>query len=193
MKNLMRNLTLSAAALAALASIAPKAEAQDWTRARGFESPRREFHENDRREFRGQAVESPRKDFRETQRGEFRGREFRGGEFRGHESRRGEFRGHGWGGDFRGREFRGGEFRGHGWGGHAFFRPPSFLRPQAFFGRGYDSNYRVYAGSRFYSSCPGSGYVYVNDLGWVYPPYAGAVWAPAYYDEDDSYVEGCWE
>ena len=154
MKNLMRNLTLSAAALAALASIAPKAEAQDWTRARGVESPRREFHENDRREFRG--------------------REFRGGEFRGHESRRGEF-------------------RGHGWGGHAFFRPPSFLRPQAFFGRGYDSNYRVYAGSRFYSSCPGAGYVYVNDLGWVYPPYAGAVWAPAYYDEDDSYVEGCWE
>ena len=187
MKNLMRNLTLSAAALAAMASIAPKAEAQDWTRARGVESPRREFRENDRRESRGRAVESPRRDFRETQRGESRGREVRGGEFRGR-----EFRGQGWGGNSGGRDFRGHGWGGRGWDGHAFFRAPAFLRPPVFFGRGY-SRYSVYGGSRFYSSCPGAGYVYVNDLGWVYPPYAGAVWVPAHYDDDGYYVEGFWE
>ncbi|MDL2717446.1 MAG: hypothetical protein PT977_06805 [Acidobacteriota bacterium] len=178
MKNLMRNLTLSAAALAALVSIAPKADAQDWTHARGSESRREgEFRGNERREGRGRVVESPRREFREERRGEFRGREFHG---------------QGWGGDYGGREFRGHAWGGRGYGGRAFFRAPAFLRPPAFFGRGY-SRYSVYGGSRFYSSCPGNGYVYVNDLGWVYPPYAGAVWAPAYYDEDGSYVEGCWE
>ena len=124
MKNLMRNLTLSAAALAALASIAPRAVAQDWTHSRGVESPRREFRENDRRESRGRVVESPRREFRENERGESRGREFRGREFRGQ----------GWGGDYGRREYRGGDYRGHGWGGHgwgghAFFRAPAFLRP----------------------------------------------------------------
>lgn len=75
MKNLMRNLTLSAAALAALVSIAPKADAQNWNRAqgrearpsrggesRGFErreSGRQEFREHGRQELRGHAYHGP--------------------------------------------------------------------------------------------------------------------------------------
>jgi hypothetical protein len=197
MKTLMRTLTLSAAALAALVSIAPKADAQDWSRGQGREarpnsggergprgetfrggerSPRGETFRGDggRREgYRGEAFRGDR-----NHREAFRGEGFRGREFGGHEWRGREFRGHGWGGHGWG---------GHEWGGRAFFRAP------AFFGRGYASPFRVYAGSRFYSSCPGSGYVYVNDLGWAFPPFVGAVWVPAHYDYDGYYVEGCWE
>ena len=42
MRNLMRNLTLSAAALAALVSIAPKADAQNRGAGRGNDSSRQE-------------------------------------------------------------------------------------------------------------------------------------------------------
>jgi hypothetical protein len=146
MNNKMRNLTLSAAALAALMVVAPKASAQAWSRGRGSESPRRELRGHERRDFRGQ-------------------------EFRGHERE-----------EFRGREFRGNAFRGR-----------SFSRPAAaFYGRGYVSPFRVFAGSRFYSYRPGPGYFFVGDLGWVFPPFPGAVWVPAHYDYDSVWVEGCW-
>ncbi len=176
MNNTMRNLTLSAAALAALVSLAPKADAQDWTHGRGVVgSPRGEFRGNGHGEYRGQESRGQeRREFRGQERREFRGQDFRGQE-------RGEFRGR--------------ELRGHEWGGRAFFRPP------AFFGRGFVSPYRtygaispfhVYAGSRFYSSCPGDGYVYIANYGWVRPPYYGAEWVSGYYDDDDSWIEGCW-
>jgi hypothetical protein len=123
MKNLMRNLTLSAAALAALVA-APKSNA---------EGPRR--------------VET-----RET---------FRGNP--GHS------------GSFRGEAFRGGRFRGNEFRGRAFVRPPAF-----FSGRRSIAPFRVFAGSRFYSYCPGPSYIYVDELGWVFPPFFGAVWVPRF-------------
>ncbi|HEX5856206.1 MAG TPA: hypothetical protein VFZ57_11355 [Thermoanaerobaculia bacterium] len=147
MKSLMRTLTLSAAALAALMSIAPKADAQDRSHGQGRES----------RPSRGDT---------------FRGGESRGGEFRGRESR---------GGELRGREFRGGEFRGR-----AFVRPPAF-----FSGRRSIAPFRVFAGSRFFSYCPGPGYIYIDDLGWVFPPFFGAVWAPRF-DRFGLRIGGFW-
>jgi hypothetical protein len=143
MRNLMRNLTLSAAALAALVSIAPTADAQYRGAGRGNESPRQEF--------------------RERGRGEFRGREFRE------------------------REFREREFRGAGFRGRAFFPAPVRV-----FGRRYVSPFRVFAGRRFYSYCPGPGYVYIADYGWGLPPFLGAVWIPGYTDIDGFRVEGYW-
>ena len=59
MNNTMRHLTLAAAALAALTVIAPKASAQDRGRGRGFESPRQEFREHGRREWRENAYRGP--------------------------------------------------------------------------------------------------------------------------------------
>lgn len=164
MKNLMRNLTLSAAALAALVSIAPKADAQDWSRGQGREA----------RPFRG----GERGSRGDTLRGEAGRREgYRGETFRGDRGREA----------FRGEGYRGREWGARAWRGRAFFRPPSWT-----YGRGYVSPFRVYAGSRFYSSCPGPGYLYVNELGWVFPPFPGAVWVPAHYDYEGFYVEGCW-
>jgi hypothetical protein len=186
MKNLMRNLTLSAAALAALVSIAPKADAQDWNRGQGREArPSRGGERGPRGDaLRGEA--GRREGYRggafrgdSGRREGIRGESYRGREFRGRESR---------GPEFRGRDFRGGAFRGNGWRGRSFFRPSA-----NFYGRGYVSPFRTYAGSRFYSSCPGPGYLYVNELGWVLPPFAGAVWVPAHYDYDGYYVEGDWE
>jgi len=145
MRNLMRNLTLSAAALAALVSIAPKADAQN----RG-----------------GRGSESPRQESREQRGGVSRGRETRGQQFREH------------GVEFRGRAF-------NGYRGRAFF-------PARSFGRGYVSPFRVFAGRRFYSYCPGPGYVYIADYGWVVPPFFGAVWVPAYDDMEGFRVEGGW-
>jgi len=133
MKNLMRTLTLSAAALAALVA-APKSSAAEFRRGGARQM----------RPFRGET---------------FRGREFRG------------------------REFRGGEFRGR-----AFVRPPAF-----FSGRSYVTPFRVYAGSRFYSTRPGPGYLYMSDLGWVFPPFPGAVWVPAHYDFEGFFIEGGWQ
>ena len=135
MKSLMRTLTLSAAALAALMA-APKSSAEAFRR--------------------GEA--------RATR--PFRGETFRGGESRGRESRGGQLRGR----EFRGREFRGNEFRGR-----AFARPPAF-----FSGRGRIAPFRFFAGSRFFSYCPGPGYIYIDDLGWVFPPFAGALWVPRF-------------
>ena len=121
MKTLMRTLTLSAAALAALMA-APKSNA---------DGPRR-------------------METRET--------------FRGNP---------GHGGSFRGEAFRGGEFRGHEFRGRAFVRPSA-----NFYGRRYIAPFRTFAGSRFFSYCPGPGYIYIDDLGWVFPPFGGAVWVP---------------
>ena len=144
MKNLMRNLTMSAAALAALVAIAPKADAQNWNRAQGREpSPSRGG------ESRGfQRSESGRQDGRQ--------------------------------------ERRENAYRGPG---RYAYAPPV----RAFYGRGYVSPFRVYAGSRFYSTSPGVGYFFVNDLGWVFPPFPGAVWVPAHYDFDGFFIEGGWQ
>ena len=145
MKNLMRILTLSAAALAALVA-APKSSAAEFRRGGARQM----------RPFRGET---------------FRGREFRGGE------------------TFRGREFRGRELRGHEFRERAFVRPPAF-----FSGRSYVTPFRVYAGSRFYSTRPGGpGYLYMSDLGWVFPPFSGAVWVPAHYDFEGFFIEGGWQ
>jgi hypothetical protein len=56
MNHNLRTLTLSAAALAALMVIAPKAFADDHGRGRRAESPRQEFRENERHEWRGPEV-----------------------------------------------------------------------------------------------------------------------------------------
>ena len=129
MNTTMRNLTLSAAALAALMVIAPKASAEDRGR--------------DRRE-------APRQ------------------EFRGHE-----------GVESRGRERRE-NFR--------YMAPRPFVR----YGYGYAAPFRIFSGFRFYSAYPGPGYVYIADLGWVLPPFWGAVWIPGHYDIGGFWVEGFW-
>jgi hypothetical protein len=149
MKTLMRTLTLTAAALAALVA-APKSNADQSRRGEA------------RQTFRGNPGHG----------GTFRGETFRGGEFRGRESR---------GGEFRGREFRGSEFRGR-----------EFVRPQTFFsGRGRIAPFRFFAGSRFFSYCPGPGYLYIDDLGWVFPPFADALWVPRF-DRFGVRIGGFW-
>jgi len=154
MKTLMRTLTLTAAALAALVA-APKSNADQPRRGEA------------RQTFRGNPGHG----------GTFRGETFRGGEFRGRESRGGEFRGR----EFRGREFRGSEFRGR-----------EFVRPQTFFsGRGRIAPFRFFAGSRFFSYCPGPGYLYIDDLGWVFPPFADALWVPRF-DRFGVRIGGFW-
>jgi hypothetical protein len=137
MKTLMRTLTLSAAALAALVA-APKSNAAEFRRGEARQM----------RPFRGET---------------FRGRAFRGGEFRG--------------GEFRGREFR----------GRAFVRPPAF-----FSGGRHIAPFRVFAGSRFFSYCPGPGYIYIDDLGWVFPPFVGAMWVPAPLNRFGVQIGGFW-
>jgi hypothetical protein len=149
MKTLMRTLTLSAAALAALV-VAPKSNADGFRR------------DGARQTFRGSPGHG----------GNFRGQTFHEREFRGREFR---------GGEFRGREFRGGEFRGR-----AFVRPPAF-----FSGGRHIGSFRVFAGSRFYSYCPGPGYIYIDDLGWVFPPFSGAFWVPRF-DRFGVRVGGFW-
>jgi hypothetical protein len=162
MKTLMRTLTLSAAALAALVA-APQSDAQQFRRGEARES----------RPFRGES---------------FRGRGHSGGEFRGPQSRGREFRGREFRGHApRGGEFRGREFHGNRWHNRRFVRPPAYS-----YGRRYVSPFRVYAGSHFYSYCPGPGYVYIDDLGWVFPPFPGARWFPAHVDRFGVEIDGCW-
>lgn len=148
MKSLMRTLTLTAAALAALVA-APISNADGFRRGEA------------RQTFRGNSGHG----------GTVRGETFRGGEFRGRE--------------FRGHEFRGREFRGNGFHGRAF------TRPSAFFGRGHVAPFRFFAGSRFFSYCPGPDYIYVDDLGWVFPPFFGAVWVPRF-DRFGVRIGGFW-
>jgi hypothetical protein len=157
MKSLMRNLTLSAAALAVLVVTAPQSNADQSRRGEA------------RQTIRGNPGHG----------GTFRGQTFRGGESRGREFRGGAFRG----GDFRGgREFRGNEFRGR-----AFARQPAF-----FSGRGRIAPFRFFAGSRFFSYCPGPDYIYIDDLGWVFPPFVGALWVPRF-DPFGVRIGGFWQ
>jgi hypothetical protein len=135
MKNLIRSLTLSAAALAVLVA-APKSNA---------DGPRRT---ETRETFRG----SP-----------------------GH------------GESFRGEAFRGRELHGRDWHARGVARPPA-----SFYGRRYAAPFRVFAGSRFYSYCPGPGYIYVDELGWIFPPFSGAMWIPAHVDRFGVRIGGFW-
>ncbi len=145
MNNTLRNLTLSAAALAALTVIAPRASADDRSRDRGHGAPRQESRSFERRE-------APRQDFRGNDRHEWRGR----------------------GND------------GHG---RAYVAP---ARPFVRYGYGYRAPFRVFSGFRFYAACPGPGYVYISNYGWILPPFFGAVWVPAHYDIGGFWVEGLW-
>ena len=162
MNSTMRNLTLAAAALAALTVIAPEASAQNRGRGRGAEAPRQE-----NREFRGQGS-----------------RGFRGQEFRGNERR----------------EWRGNGYRSHG---RYSYAPPlrygnnghygSYGRYGNYgYGGGYAAPFRTFSGFRFYSACPGPGYVYIANFGWALPPFFGAVWIPGYYDNGGYWVDGFW-
>jgi hypothetical protein len=140
MNNTMRNLTLSAAALAALMAVAPNASADDRGRGRSG---------SQRQEFRGHAT-------------------------LGHVN------------------------PGQAWRapGRNFGRPSGrvFVSPaRSFSRRGFFAPARVFSGFRFFSYCPGPGYVYIANYGWVVPPFFGAVWAPAHYDIGGFYVEGGWQ
>jgi hypothetical protein len=142
MKNTLRNLTLSAAALAALTVTAPKAEAEPW---RNFPLPPSPHQV---REMWRERHESPRREFREH--------------------------GYGYG-------------NGYGHYGRAYVGP---VRPGVRYG--YAAPFRVLSGVRFFSYCPGPGYVYVADYGWVLPPFFGAVWIPGHYDFRGFWIEGFW-
>jgi hypothetical protein len=58
--------------------------------------------------------------------------------------------------------------------------------------RHFAAPFRVFAGSRFFSYCPGPGYIYVDELGWVFPPFVGAVWIPAHADRFGVGIGGFW-
>ena len=182
MNTKMRNLTLTAAALAALTVIAPKATAQPW---KGFPLP--------------PSPHQVREMFQERHGGHSYGNS-------GHGSTGGGY-GHGYGGGYRGgygggyRGPTGGYGRGYYGGGRGYYggyphRYVAPVRPYVRYGYGggygYGAPYRTYSGFRFYSSCPGPGYVYIANIGWALPPYAGAVWIPGYYDDEGLWIEGCW-
>ena len=114
MKNLIRNLTLSAAALVAALVMAPKSEAREIAR---FARP--------------------------------------GGHVRVHAPRR-------------------------------VYVAPRFYTPLR-----HAVPFRVVSGVRFYGTCPGPGYVFV-DGGWALPPFASAVWVPAHYDRFGIRTGGHW-
>jgi hypothetical protein len=147
MKNVLRNVTLTAAALVAALAVAPKSEAQE----------------------------------------RFRGRE--SGRFERHEVRRFD-RNRGFGRD--GRLNR--DFRRFDRDDRRFF--PRHFAPGLRYGAFHSvAPFRVFRGVRFYSYCPGPAFVYINDgdyAGWVYPPYAGAVWAPGFYDRFGIWIGGHW-
>ena len=191
MKNLMRNLTLSAAALAALTVSAPKASAQPW---KGFPLPpspheiketiegRQGGHGP---EFRGRGYESPRQEFREER------REHGYGNYGNHGGNYGNYGYRGNYGNYGHYGYRGyGADRGYRNYGHAYVSPGRSYVRRGY--SGYASPFRVFSGFRFYNDCPGDGYVYITDLGWAQPPYSGAEWVSGYYDDDDCYVGGAW-
>ena len=140
----MRNLTLSAAALAALMVFAPAAAA-DGGRPRPQGQTPRQLQRPERTAMHGG---QPRRQLR---------------------ARRPELR-------------RSAAAR---YGAPVTRRRTGTLRPPR-------APYRVYAGIRFYSARPGPGYFFINALGWVLPPFPGAVWIPAHYDIGGFWVEGCW-
>ncbi len=184
MNNTMRNLTLSAAALAALTVSAPKAAAQ-W---KGFPLPPSPHQMKEMiqgrqgghgPEFRGRGYESPRQEFREERREHGYGNYGnRGGNY----GYRGNYGNHG---------YRGyGADRGYRNYGHAYVSPGRSYVRRGY--AGYAAPFRVFSGFRFYNACPGPGYVYIDDLGWAQPPFSGAAWVPGYDDDDGFQVEGFW-
>ncbi len=160
MKNLMRTLTLSAAALAALVA-APKSDAQQFRRG--------ETHET----LRG----SP-------------GRGNHGNPSYGNPSRGNTGHGNPGHGNpgYGNRNYGNRSYGNRGYGGYN----RGYVHPQArFYGHPYISPFRVFAGSRFYSDCPGPGYIYIDELGWVFPPFAGALWVPRF-DHFGVRIGGFW-
>lgn len=197
MKNTLRNLTLSAAALAALTVIAPTAAAQDRGRGGYGNAPRQENRSFGRRETPGQA---PRQDYRgqlRDDRGHSRAEGYRGNGNRGFENRGFENRGYG-NRDYGNRGYgnRGYDNRHYGnrgYGARGYERGRFYAAPiRPFRSIGIPSPFRIFSGFRFYSACPGPDYVYIADYGWVLPPFFGAVWVPAHYDIEGYWVEGFW-
>jgi len=158
MNDKMRNLTLAAAALAALTVTAPKASAQQHQRGGG----------------RGNAPQ-------QSQGPAYRGNENHGGGQRAYGGPRGSY-GHG----------RYGASSGYGHGYAAPVRPYVRYGYGYGYGHGYAAPFRIFSGFRFYSAYPGPGYVYIADLGWVVPPFFGAVWIPGHYDVGGYWVDGFW-
>jgi hypothetical protein len=149
MNNTMRNLTLTAAALAALMVAAPKAAADD----RGHGGNRGNAPRPESRSF--QRREAPRPAYRGNDRHEWRER---------------------------------------GYGGRAYVAPARpFARYGTGYGYGHAAPFRMVSVFRFYSACPGPGFVYIANTGWVFPPFFGAVWVPGHYDIEGFWVEGFWE
>lgn len=168
MNSTIRNLTLAAAALAALTVIAPEASAQYRGRGRGNEGTRQE-----RREIRGQDFRGSRgQDSRRTERHEWRGKGYRDpGRYAYAPTPR--YGNYGHNGSY-GRYGSYGHYGSYGYRG------------------GYAAPYRLFSGFRFYAACPGPGYVYVAGYGWVLPPFFGAVWLPGHYDVGGYWVDGFW-
>ncbi|MEO8053800.1 MAG: hypothetical protein ABI768_01505 [Acidobacteriota bacterium] len=173
MNTTMRNLTLTAAALAALTVIAPKATAEPW---KGFPLPPsphqvREMFQERHGSPRNQA---PARAYGNYGRGSYGGQYGRGAYGNGY---RGPASG-----------YSRGNYGGYG---RRYVAP---VRPYARhgYGGGYGAPYRTYSGLRFYSSRPGPGYVYIADNGWALPPFPGAVWYPGDYDDEGLWIEGCW-
>lgn len=173
MNSTMRNLTLAAAALAALTVTAPKAAAQPW---KGFPLPPspHQVREMFQERHGSSGNHAPGHGY-----GNY-GRDSYGGRY-----------GHGaYGGGYRGPS------GGYGRGDHRGYerRYVAPVRPYARYGYGggYGAPYRTYSGFRFYSSCPGPGYVYIANFGWGLPPFAGAVWYPGYTDDEGFWIEGFW-
>jgi hypothetical protein len=167
MNSTMRNLTLSAAALAALTVIAPKAAAQEHVRGGGRgNAPQQQgspsFRGNGRQEGGHRAYGGNRESYG-----------------------RGGFDSHG------GYGYRSyGGYGGHGGYGHGYAAP---VRPFARYGYGYAAPFRIFSGFRFFSACPGPNYVYIANYGWALPPFFGAVWIPGHYDIGGYWVEGFWQ
>lgn len=175
MNTKMRNLTLTAAALAALTVTAPNAAAQPW---KGFPLPPSPHQ-----------VKEMFQERHGSRRDQTPGHAYGGGY--GHGAYDGGY-GHGYGGGYRG------PARGYGRGYYGGYAPRYVapVRPYVRYGYGggyaYGAPFRTYAGVRFYSSCPGPGYVYIANVGWGLPPFQGAVWYPGYYDDEGIWIEGCW-
>lgn len=171
MNTTMRNLTLTAAALAALTVIAPKAAAQEHARGggRGNNAPQQQ-HQS--RSY--QRPQAPRQEARGYDRGER------------HESREHAYGGNRGYGNYGGYGYRGG-YGGYGGYGRAYVAP---VRPVVRYT--YASPFRIFSGFRFYSACPGPDYVYIANYGWVMPPFFGAVWIPGHYDIEGFWIDGFW-
>jgi hypothetical protein len=185
MRNLRRTVTLSAAALVAAVMMAPRSDAQERNRGRADAPARGSERNGGARVDRNQGGRIDRN---------------QGGRFDRHEGGRVDRDGSRFQGREASRLHDGGRFDrdrgrfayGPGFRGFSRYQPHrSYVASRAY---GY-SPFRVFGGLRFYSSCPGPGYVYISDgdcEGWVYPPYAGAEWLPGSYDRFGVWIGGRW-